>query len=373
MFSNKTIKYMQIILLFLIIFISYKLIDNYNFFINIILDFISIITPFIYAFVFAYILNPIINLIQKKFKLNKNFSICLIYIFIILSIIIGLLFTIPSVIENIFNITKEIPSYIDIFQEYIHNILKNKTNHQLILESGILDTLQNIPLKLGDFAIYILQSSSAYLLSFTSQLVKIILGLLISIYVLIEKDSFLKNFKILIYMIFKEKNGSRIISFIKIYHNMIGTYISIKAIDSMIIGIIALIGTLILQVPHAPLIALIVAVTNMIPYFGPFIGEIAGAAIALFVSPVKAITVFILLLCIQQFDAWYLDPKLIGKKVGVSPLGIIFVVTIGGVYFGPIGMILASPTMATLKIYYNKILKKFLDNNQSLIKNNKIS
>lgn len=368
MFFTKPIKYIEFIILFLILVIVYKLVDNYSFFFKIISDFISILTPFIYAFAFAYILNPVINLLEKRLKLNRNLSIFITYIFIFFTILIGLFFTIPSVVENIFNITKEIPHYMNILQNYLNNI-----DTKLILQSGILDTLQNLSSELSDFAIYVLQSFSNSLLSFTSELIKVIFGLLISTYVLIEKNSFLKNFKIFIYMIFKEKNGDRIISFIKIYHNMIGAYIGIKAIDSMIIGIIALVGLLVLRIPHAPLIALIVAITNMIPYFGPFIGEIVGALISLFVSPIKAITVFILLLCIQQFDAWYLDPKLIGKKVGVNPFGIIFAVTIGGVYFGPIGMMLASPTMATIKIYYSKLLNKFLNNNKSLIKNHKIS
>ena len=95
-----------------------------------------------------------------------------------------------------------------------------------------------------------------------------------------------------------------------------------------------MLGLLIVGAPYAPLVALIVGVTNMIPYFGPLIGEIVGAIVAVFVSPMKALIVFILLLCIQQFDAWYLDPKLIGKKVGVSPFGIILGVTIGGGFLG---------------------------------------
>lgn len=111
---------------------------------------------------------------------------------------------------------------------------------------------------------------------------------------------------------------------------MIGVYIGIKAIDSAIIGFISLIGLLIVGEPYAPLIALIEGITNMIPYFGPLIGEVVGAGVAIFVSPMKAFMVFILLLCIHLFDAWYLDPKLIGKKVGVSPLGIILGVAIGG-------------------------------------------
>ena len=84
---------------------------------------------------------------------------------------------------------------------------------------------------------------------------------------------------------------------------------------------------------------------------------LVGAIVAIFVSPMKALIVFILLLCIQQFDAWYLDPKLIGKKVGISPFGIILGVTIGGGFLGPIGMLLGSPTIGTINIYYEKFFE----------------
>lgn len=169
-------------------------------------------------------------------------------------------------------------------------------------------------------------------------------------------------------MIFKEENGNRIINFVRTYNKMVGFYIGIKAVDSSIVGIIALFGLLIVGEPYAPLIALIVGITNMIPYFGPLMGVIVAMTVAIFVSPMKAFVVFVLLLCIQQFDAWFLEPKLVGKKVGISPLGIILGVTIGGGFLGPIGMLLGSPTMATIKIYYEKLFSKFKDSNPRLVK-----
>lgn len=372
MFIHKITKYIDWIVFFLILIVIYKLVDNYTYFLNIISGFFSIISPFIYAFVFAYMLNPIVTFFERRIKINRNPAICLTYLLIAASIFVGLLFTIPNTIDNIINITKEIPSYVSIAQGWIDFIIKNNKTHEMMYQSGLLDKIQNISLQLGNFAISLLQNSSTYLLSLTSNLLKIILGLLISVYVLIEKDSFLKHCKLILYIIFKETNGNRIIYFFKTYNSMIGTYIGIKAIDSFIIGCIALIGLLLIKAPHAALIALIVGITNMIPYIGPFVGEIIGALISLFTSPVKALIVFILLLCIQQFDAWYLDPKLIGKKVGVSPFGIILAVTIGGAYFGPIGMILASPTMAVIKIYYNKLINKFKADNKQIIEKNKL-
>ena len=213
----------------------------------------------------------------------------------------------------------------------------------------------------------LLQDFALYLLSLTSNLVNIVLGFLISIYVLIEKDNIAKMAKTLTYMSLKEKNGSRLVSFIRTYNKMIGMYVGIKAIDSMIIGSLALIGLSILKVPYAPLLALIVGITNMIPYFGPLVGIVISFVVTLFSSPLQAVVVAMLLFALQQFDAWYLEPKLIGKKVGVSPLGIIFGVTLGGGILGPVGMILGSPTMATARIYYNKLVDRFKESNKELV------
>ena len=148
---------------------------------------------------------------------------------------------------------------------------------------------------------------------------------------------------------------------------MIGTYIGIKALDSLIIGIISLVGLMILRLPYAPLLALVVGVTNMIPYFGPFVGMLTCAIVALFITPFRALVVFIFLLALQQFDAWYLEPKLVSGKVGIGPFWVILGVTIGGGFFGPLGMILASPTVATIKIYYKKIVNKYKEKHEKIV------
>ena len=140
---------------------------------------------------------------------------------------------------------------------------------------------------------------------------------------------------------------------------MIGTYLGIKAIDSLIIAFIALVGLNILGSQYVLLLSVIVGVTNMIPYFGPFIGILTGFVINVFSSPISAVIIAIFLLLLQQFDAWFLDPKLIGNKVGLSPLLVILAVTLGGGFYGIIGMILASPVMSVIKIYAGKAVNKY--------------
>lgn len=368
MFINKNIKYRDILIFALIGVIGYKIIDNYDYFFGISRKIISIILPFIYALVFAYIFNPVVTLLEKRFRLKRSISIGITYLIVSGFIFIALFFTIPSIIDSIVNISKEMPSYVETIQGWIDSILKNEKLNYLITQAGFLDRLEELSTHIGNYIIIILQDLATYLLSFTTNLINLFLGFLISIYVLIDKERFINGSKIITYMMFKDKKGKAIITVVKTYNKMIGTYIGIKAIDSLIIGIIALIGLIVVRAPYAPLIAVVVGITNMIPYFGPLIGEIIGAIIALFSSPMQAIVVFCLLLAIQQFDGWYLDPKLIGDKVGVRPFWIILAVVIAGGFFGPIGMLLASPTIATINIYYDKMVKKFKVDNAELCK-----
>lgn len=368
MLINNNVKYRNILIFALIGIVGYKIIDNYNYFFNILDKGISILSPFIYAFVCAYVLNPIVSRIEKKFHINRSIAIAITYLILVGIIFIALFFSIPSVIDSIINITAEIPTYISKFQDWINVAMKNERINQLITQAGLLNNIKDLATQVGNISVEILQGSAKYLLSFTSNFVNVVLGFLISIYVLADKNKLLKMVRTITFMILKEKNGERVINFVRIYSKMIGTYVGIKAIDSAIIGTIALVGLLILRVPYAPLLALVVGVTNMIPYFGPLVGIIISGIVTIFSSLILSIVVMIMLLCLQQFDAWYLEPKLVGKKVGVSPLAIIFGVTLGGGILGPVGMILGSPTMATIRIYYNKIFEKFKAKNEELVK-----
>lgn len=368
MFFNKYIKYRDILVIVLIALVGYKLIDNYQMFLNLISTTISVISPFIYAMVFAYCINPIMNLFERRLKMRRGLSIFSTYLLIGGAIVIGSLYIVPSIVDSIISITSEIPGYMETVQGWINEALKNQNFYELINSTGLLDNISVISGNMSSIIIGILNGSVSSIVSITTNVVKIGFGFLISIYILLDKERFITEVKTITYMIFKEERGTKIIGLVRTYHEMIGKYIGTKTIDSAIIGVLAFFGLMVIGAPYTPLLAIVVGVTNMIPYFGPFVGEVVGAAVGLFVSPAMAITIFIFLLALQQFDAWYLDPKLIGDKVGVKPFYIILAVTIGGGFFGPIGMLLASPTMATINIYYERKVNLFKAKNKNLMR-----
>ena len=339
--------------------------ENYPYFFKIIEKLWSLLVPVFYGFIIAYILNPLVKVIKKKLKIKEGMAILSSYLLLIVLIIVISIFLIPNMINSTIDIASNVPLYIKEAQGWIEGILNVNSIHEIIINTDIMNNLNELISQFGTMAITLLEGTIGYIFVFSSQLVKLFLGLLISIYVLIDKDRIIRESKKITFLIFKEKIATKLIEFVRIYHRMIGEYIGIKAIDSSIIAVMALVLLSLVKSEYAFLLAVIVGITNMIPYFGPLIGEIIGFLFNIFVSPTKGIVVLLVLLALQLFDGWYLDPKLIGDKVGVRPLYIIVAVLIGGGFFGAIGMLLASPTVATLKIYYERLMKK----NQEIIKN----
>lgn len=359
---EKQLKYKELIItvvaIILLSTIGVKIIENFPYFFEIIKKVISLSMPFVYGLIIAYILNPIVNIFEKKAKLKKGISILLTYALLIGVVsLIGIYF-IPNIIESALEISKSVPQYITDIQDVANEFLNREDVKGIISSTGTFDNINALITQFGTMAVSILEGSVGRILLISGQIFNFIIGLLVSIYVLTDKERFISGSKRVAFIILKPKRAEKLIEVVRIYHKMICTYIGIKAIDSSIIGIMAFILLTLVKSEYAALLAVIVGITNMIPYFGPFIGEIVGFLINLFVSPVKAITVFLTLLSLQMFDGWYLDPKLIGNKVGVRPFFIIFAVVIGGGFYGPIGMLLASPTAAVINIYFIKMMER---------------
>ncbi|HEY5523864.1 MAG TPA: AI-2E family transporter [Clostridium sp.] len=368
MLFNKNIKNRDILTVILIILAGYIAIDNYTLALDFIRKCISIVSPFIYALVFAYVLNPIMKLCERKLKLKRGLAVLSTYVLILGLIIILLIFVIPNVIDSIISMTSEIPTYMETVQGWINSAIKNEDLYNILKSAGLLEYIAGLSKEGGTLAIGILQGSVSSIFSITANIVKVGFGFLVSIYVLLDKDNLIKGTKTLIFMILKEEKGQRLLFWTRIYNKMIGAYIGTKALDSLIIGVMSLIGLIILKSPYAILLALVVGVSNMIPYFGPLFGEIVGGIVGIFVSSSMAIGIVVFLVILHQFDAWYLDAKLVGNKVGVRPFFIIFGVIIGGGLFGTVGMLLASPTMATLNIMYEHKVSIFKARNKNLMK-----
>ena len=171
-----------------------------------------------------------------------------------------------------------------------------------------------------------------------------------------DKKPLKNSLRSIVYAFVPVKHITTVVEILREAYNLFSSFIIGKALDSAIIGCLCFLLMSILQLPYAVLISVIVGVTNMIPYFGPFIGAVPGVVILLLISPVKAVIFTVLILVLQQFDGLILGPKILGNSTGLKPLWIIIAITIGGKIGGVLGMFLGVPVVAFLRYLANRIL-----------------
>lgn len=264
-------------------------------------------------------------------------------------------------IDSVKSLAKEIPSYIRVTKRWL-STRPNKLQEldRLGFLSQIQSTLDDIIIKASESLTPILNKTVTQVISLTSGFANFILGSIISIYILKDKEIFAKNVRNLTFAVFPTHRAKTLVEIQKDVKTAFSKFFVGKMLDSLIIGILCFIGLLIMRIQYALLISLIVGVTNMIPYFGPFIGMIPGAILTLFDSPFKALWVVIFIFLLQQFDGLYLGPKILGIQVGLKPFWIITAILIGGGFFGVWGMLFAVPVASVVKSLLTKYVDKQL-------------
>ena len=197
-------------------------------------------------------------------------------------------------------------------------------------------------------------------MALTSIIIKFILGLLISIYMLSGKEKIISYIKKLLFALFKDSTVNTVIKIGNRVNISFSKYLIGKFMCAAIIGILCFMGFMIFGIPFALLLSIIVCITNLIPYIGGFLGMIPSVIIIFLVDPIKALWALIILLLLQQLDSWVLSPKIIGDQTGLSPILIITALLVGGATFGIIGMFLAIPIFAVGKQFLDEFIVKRL-------------
>ncbi|MGO1369507.1 AI-2E family transporter [Senegalia sp. (in: firmicutes)] len=359
--KRKVISYLNFLPLIILSILLFKVIDNPHSFI----DFLSILSPFLIAFGIAYLLNPLVDYLGKTFKLNRIGSIFFAYIIVLGALVFLISIVTPNIIESITTLISNTPTYIKNIQEFLeYNVTRfeifSGTNITQTIEDLILDSLTKIT-EVANSAVNQVLSQA---INATAFLIKLILSIVISIYMLKDKENFKRQIKRLLYSVLNYNNATKTIELGRDVNRVFSRYLVGKFIDSLIVAIICfLVLFIVVRAPFSMLLSVIVGITNMIPYFGPFIGAVPAVIITLFISPIKALWVAITILVIQQFDGLYLGPKILGEHVGVKPFWIISAISIGGSLFGFMGMLLGVPVIAVIRLLVLRFIDKSLKNN----------
>lgn len=339
----------------------------------------AILQPIIIGIVIAYLINPIMVFFEKHLmrwiepkmkkkakakKLCRGIATLGALAVFILIIVVLLVMLIPQLVESIQGVATTLPS------EVQHLI--DKTNKYLSSDSEVAnfveDTLIYATNYIKDWAMNdLLPKSNTYLTSITTGLINvfkvllnIIVGLIVSVYLLFSKETFIGQFKKLTYALFKPKKANIVIQTARKSNEIFGGFISGKILDSMIIGIICYIVLLIMKMPYPVLVSVIVGVTNIIPFFGPFIGAVPSFIIIVLANPIQGLYFLIFVVILQQVDGNIIGPNILGDSTGLSPFWVIFAIMVGGGLFGFAGMLLGVPTFAVIYYIMQEILRYFL-------------
>ena len=358
-----------IVALVAIIAIIFLMIANWGVVLAVIGKFLTILMPFILGFFFACFINPLVKRVHsllnrmkpgKGAKIKKAFSVIISYVVVIGVITVLLIYIIPQIKASIGELGNTIQD------GYQYMITHQKELNEKIPFIGLGGGIEYIK----EFAYKKIMSNGSEILPYvyhvSSSLLttsyNVLMGLVISIYIILDMIKLKRSARKVVYALSPKKKEQEVWETMKQCSHIFNGFLIGKMIDSLIIGILCLIAMSILKLPYALLLSLIVCITNMIPYFGPIIGAIPGVMIYLFIDIRYAFIFALMILILQQFDGLYLGPKILGDQTGIKPLWVIFGITVGGAYFGVMGMFLGVPVVAVimylLQLFLDKKLKK---------------
>ncbi|MDU7967036.1 MAG: AI-2E family transporter [Paeniclostridium sordellii] len=358
---SKSIRYIVPIIIFFIGVIIYKNFNQILSFITTNIQTISgVLTPFVIGFFIAYILNKPMNLLQKKFKLNRGISVAIIYGVLLISLVFVWIYIVPIIQTNITDLYSLMPHSIKDVESVITSALANfnisvkNPESALQVKDFITNTL--IP-SITSIAGVLSQTLLELIGLIVTYTVNIFLGIVISIYLLVSKERNIEIVNDLCECLFG-KFYLKAKEFGKILDKNIGSYIIAKFLDSLIYGTACTIILFLLNSHYPLFVGIIVGITNMIPFFGPIIGTIVATFINLFFSFDKALIVLVVMIIVQQLESAILEPHFVGKQVGVPPILTILAVTLAGKYTGFLGMMLSVPVTGVIIIYINRFIEK---------------
>lgn len=364
-FTIGFVAFLVIVCSILFFFMTFKL----ESFLETISGFYAIIEPFVFGFVIAYLFNPIVNFFERKLlfpatikktgditvKQRKRFRVYSVIITYVL--VFGLIYFFiksiaPDLSKSINRIILYYPQYYESLIEWFNKLCKNNPrmyNNVMSIIGTYSEDWNNL------ISGTILPQAKEWLLSLSfgvygaiKSVWNLVMGLIISVYVLFIKEKFAGQAKKIVYAVSTKDKANRFIKDVRFISDTFIGFISGKIVDSIIIGILCFIGCSILSIPYSLLVSVIVGLTNIIPFFGPIIGAIPSALLILMVDPWKCVTFIIFVIILQQLDGNVIGPKILGDSTGISGFWVIFSIMFFGGLWGALGMLIGIPFFAVV-------------------------
>ncbi len=331
----------------------------------------GILMPFIYGAVIAYLLKPVCNcvedflrrLLPEKMGTAANMlAVTISLLFGILVVYALIMMIVPQLITSVTTLYYTARSNLNDFVDWASHQEIIASNQKLLdfIETSydnLQDTLDNlVRTKLIPSMQSLLSGAALGVMSLVTFLKNIIIGVIVSVYLLASRKKFGQQGKLILYSLVKPRWADIILEETLYADKMFGGFINGKILDSAIIGVLCYIACLIFKFPSALLVSVIIGVTNVIPFFGPFIGAIPATLLILIQNPIKALWFVLFVLVLQQVDGNIIGPKILGNTTGLSSFWVLFAILLFGGLWGFVGMIIGVPLFAVI---YD-VLKKFV-------------
>jgi len=358
-------KWIMALMFAIIVIAIYKTFDNFSKIAEIAKTALDALSPLIIGFVIAYIFNMPCRKIgfklkKSKFaflrKRSKGISILFVYLLAAFLFYIGMRLILPALYKNILDLYYNIPKY---FDEAVSTITEWQEKNELKLiqldkvtaTNALSSVLSNIDI--SQFSKY-----AQGVIKLTSGVLSFVIGVVASIYMLIEKERIINLLKRLCRLIFKEKNAEKIIETLGKINQIFSKYIFCLLLDAALMAVLATVALSLLGVKYALILGVIIGICNLIPYFGAIIAG-ASTVIITFITggPTQAIWTGVVLLVLQQIDGNFIGPNIMGEVLDISPLWIIFAVTLGGGLFGIGGMVISVPIFMGIRMIAAEIVR----------------
>lgn len=351
-------KWIYWFLLGVAIIIVYKALDNFGDVVDVIGKFFGIISPFFVGIFIAYLLYIPCKKMEEAYKKSKRkfikknargMSIISVYFIVAILIIILVSVILPVVIESIKDLVNNMQGYFEIAINNYNNLPSDS-----ILKGDwaqdVITNIQNINIKQYFNLDMIVQYAIGAVNAVTS-IFDIFVAVIVSVYILSERDEILGFLKKFASAIFKDRTYKNIDKYFNNSNEIFFKFIASQFLDAIVVGILVTIAMTIMGIKYAPLLGFFIGLFNMIPYVGAIIAVAISAVITLITGGLtQAIWMLIVVIILQQIDANIINPKIVGQSLKVSPLLVIFAITVGGAYFGMLGMLLAVPVSAVVRI-----------------------
>ncbi|HEX2947238.1 MAG TPA: AI-2E family transporter [Clostridia bacterium] len=313
-----------------------------------------IISPFLMTIPLVYIIKPLAERLASK-KINISLSILLVYFFFISALAAVCIFFIPELASNMRELMETLPQLIQDYEKVFNNLLSAiktsnwseqvKTAIFKEIEAG-MGTLQKILFKSLENGVNMIVETIRFIVDFT-------IAFVITYYIIKDGEKFRDYFLLMLPR--RWRNGMTGIC--KEIGNILAGFIQGQLMTALIVGILETMGLMIIKMKYSLVLGMVGGLANVIPYFGPYIGLLPALAIALTVSPMKAVWTIVIFMGVQQIDNNFISPKMIEGKLGLHPVATIFAVLVGGEFFGILGMLLAVPVLAIMRVLVNKTVE----------------